>query len=57
LIRKGNVKEKISGGVLLALLRDLGMNPNINTSIKIEDHGKMLSFSEKLRNDYEDAKN
>jgi hypothetical protein len=52
LIKNGNIKEKIPGGVLLALFRSLGMNLKIKTSIKIEDHGKMLSFSEKLRNDY-----
>ena len=55
LIKDGKVKEKIPGGVLLDLFRYAGMDPKIKTSIKIEDHGKMLSFSEKLRNDYEDT--
>lgn len=55
LIKDGKVKEKIPGGVLLDLFRYTGMNLKIKTSIKIEDHGKMLSFSEKLRNDYEDT--
>lgn len=55
LIKEGKVKEKIPGGVLLDLFRYAGMNLKIKTSIKIEDHGKMLSFSEKLRNDYEDT--
>ena len=55
LIKDEKVKEKIPGGVLLDLFRYAGMNLKIKTSIKIEDHGKMLSFSEKLRNDYEDT--
>jgi DNA-binding TFAR19-related protein (PDSD5 family) len=57
LIKEGKVKEKIPGGVLLDLFRYAGMNLKIKTSIKIEDHGKMLSFSEKLRNEYEDTEN
>ena len=44
LIKEGKIKEKIPGGVLLDLFRYAGMNLKIKTSIKIEDHGKMLFF-------------
>ena len=49
LIRMGEIKQRISGGELLALFRSVGINVRINTSIKIEDHGKLVSFSEKLK--------
>ena len=45
----GEIKQRISGGELLALFRSVGINVRINTSIKIEDHGKLVSFSEKLK--------
>jgi hypothetical protein len=57
LIKIGKINQRISGKELLALFKSRNLYLKINTSIKIEDHGKMLSFSEKLRNDYEDAKN
>ena len=40
----------------MALFR-LGMNVKVNTTIKIEDHGKLLSFSDKLKEDYGDTVN
>ncbi|HEY5631793.1 MAG TPA: DNA-binding protein [Nitrososphaeraceae archaeon] len=49
LIKMGEVKQRISGGELLALFRSVGLNVRINTSIKIEDHGKLVSFSDKLK--------
>jgi DNA-binding TFAR19-related protein (PDSD5 family) len=49
LIKTGEVKQRISGGELLALFRSVGLNVRINTSIKIEDHGKLVSFSDKLK--------
>ena len=49
LIRLGEIQQRISGGELLALFRSIGINVRINTTIKIEDHGKMVSFSEKLK--------
>ena len=52
LIKNGSIRERISGGQLLGLFRSLGINVRVNTSIKIEDHGKLLSFSDKLKEDY-----
>ena len=54
LIKAGEINQRISGGELLALFRSIGLNIRINTSIKIEDHGKMVSFSDKLKQAKED---
>ena len=49
LIKYGEINRKISGGELLSVFRSIGLNIRINTSIKIEDHGKFVSFSERLK--------
>lgn len=49
LIRIGEINQRISGGELLALLRSVGLNIRVNTTIKIEDHGKLVSLSDKLK--------
>ena len=49
LINIGEINRKISGGELLSLFRSLGLNVKINTTIKIEEHGKYVSFAEKLK--------
>jgi DNA-binding TFAR19-related protein (PDSD5 family) len=49
LINSGEINRKISGGELLSLFRTIGMNIKINTTIKIEEHGKYVSFAEKLK--------
>ena len=41
--------SRISGGELLALFRAVGLNIRVNTTIKVEDKGKLISFSEKLK--------
>jgi DNA-binding TFAR19-related protein (PDSD5 family) len=50
LILAGEITSKISGGELLMLFRSLGLKIRVNTTIKVEDNGKFVSFSEKLRN-------
>ena len=55
LIKSGEIKQRISGGELLTLFRSVGINVRINTNIKIEDHGKMVSFADKIRRQNEDA--
>jgi hypothetical protein len=52
LIRYGEI-SKISGGDLLGIYRSLGFNIRINTNISISDHGKTISFSEKLKQSQE----
>jgi DNA-binding TFAR19-related protein (PDSD5 family) len=49
LIRIGEIKQRISGGELLALLRSVGLNIRVNTTIKIKDHGMLVSLSDKLK--------
>ena len=53
LINNGEINRKISGGELLSLFRSLGLNVKINTTIKIEEHGKYVSFAEKLKQNKE----
>ena len=53
LIRIGEIKQRISGGELLSLLRSVGLNIRVNTTIKIEDHGKLVSLSDKLKQEKE----
>lgn len=49
LIASGEITNRISGGELLALFRSIGLNVRLNTTIKVEDHGKLVSFSDKLK--------
>jgi DNA-binding TFAR19-related protein (PDSD5 family) len=49
LILAGEITSRISGGELLALFRAVGLNVRVNTTIKVEDKGKLISFSEKLK--------
>ncbi|KAA2282415.1 MAG: hypothetical protein AB7V56_10540 [Candidatus Nitrosocosmicus sp.] len=48
LIRFGEI-SRISGGDMLSVYRSLGLNIRVNTNISISDHGKTISFSEKLK--------
>jgi len=57
LIRFGEI-SKISGGDLLSVYRSLGLNIRVDTQISISDHGKTISFSDKLKqsnNDDQDS--
>jgi len=49
LMVSGEITGRISGGELLALFRSVGLNVRINTTIKVEDKGKLISFSDKLK--------
>jgi DNA-binding TFAR19-related protein (PDSD5 family) len=55
LIRIGDIRQRISGGELLALFRSVGLNVRVSTTIKIEDHGKLVSLSDKLKQGKEDV--
>ncbi len=48
LIREGKVST-ISGGELLQFLRAIGLRVSVATSITVEDHGKFVSLSDKIR--------
>ena len=49
LIRSGEIDSPISGGELLAIFRSVGLRVRVDTNIRIEDHGKFISFGEKLK--------
>lgn len=49
LIQSGELQTRLSGGELLSLFRSIGMRVRIDTSIKVEQDGKLVSFSEKLK--------
>lgn len=52
LIQSGELTDRISGGELLSLFRSVGLRVRVDTTIKVEDDGKLIPFSEKLkRND------
>lgn len=48
MIRDGRLKERISGGELYSIFRQLGLRFRLNTSIRVQDRGKLVDLSEKL---------
>ena len=49
LIASGDINEKLDGGKLLALFRVVGLNVHVQTTINVEQDGKFVSLSDKLR--------
>ncbi len=49
LIKSGELQSKIPGGELLALFRSIGLRVRMNTKISIEEHGKLVSLSDRLK--------
>ena len=49
LILTGELTDRISGGELLSLFRSVGLRVRVDTTIKVEDDGKLIPFSEKLK--------
>ena len=49
LIKNGELQSRISGGELLALFRSIGLRVRMNTKISIEEHGKLVSLSDRLK--------
>ena len=49
LIQSGEVAETIDGGKLLTLFRSLGIRVRVATTINIEQDGKLVSWSDKLK--------
>lgn len=49
IIRTEQITERIDGGQLLAVFRMLGLSVRIQTSIKVEKDGKLVSLSEKFK--------
>lgn len=48
MIRSGRLRERIRGGELLSIFRQVGLRFRMNTSIKVMDQGKLVDLSEKL---------
>jgi DNA-binding TFAR19-related protein (PDSD5 family) len=48
MIRDGRLTEKIAGGELLSIFRQLGLRFRLRTSIRVMDQGKLVDLSEKL---------
>ncbi len=48
MIRGGRLAERVAGGELLSLFRQLGLRFRLKTSIKVMDQGKLVDLSEKL---------
>jgi DNA-binding TFAR19-related protein (PDSD5 family) len=53
LIQSGEVTETIDGGKLLTLFRSLGIRVRVQTTIKVEQEGKLVSWSDKLKGIHE----
>ena len=51
LILAGELNETLDGGNLMLLFRSVGLHVRIDTTIKIEKDGKMVSLSDKLRSE------
>ncbi len=51
ILKKGEVRGYISGGELLMLFRQLGLNIHVETSIHVKKHGKLVPLTEKLKPD------
>lgn len=49
LIQSGEVTEIIDGGKLLTLFRSLGIRVRVQTTINVEQDGKLVSWSDKLK--------
>ena len=51
LILAGELTEELDGGNLMVLFRSVGLHVRIDTTIKVEKDGKMVSLSDKLRSE------
>jgi len=49
LVRDGRLTEKVAGGELYSIFRQLGLRFRLNTSIRVMDQGKLVELGEKLR--------
>jgi DNA-binding TFAR19-related protein (PDSD5 family) len=49
LIRDGGVSGKISGGELYSIFRQIGLRFQLKTSFKVQERGKFVDLSEKLK--------
>ncbi|MDA4116031.1 MAG: hypothetical protein OK442_05705 [Thaumarchaeota archaeon] len=55
LLKQNGMREKISGGELYQLFRNLGLRFSLKTTIKIQDKGKFVDLKDKLKMDMEEG--
>ncbi|HEV2390609.1 MAG TPA: hypothetical protein VGS04_07795, partial [Nitrososphaerales archaeon] len=55
LLKQNGMKEKISGGELYQLFRNLGLRFSMKTTIMIQDKGKFVDLKDKLKMDMEEG--
>jgi len=49
MVKDGKLRDRVSGGELYSIMRQLGLRFNLKTTIKVQDKGKFVDLSEKLR--------
>jgi DNA-binding TFAR19-related protein (PDSD5 family) len=49
MLKSGKLTGKITGGELLSVFRQLGLRFSLKTSIKVQERGKFVELSEKLK--------
>ncbi len=57
LLQSGEVAEVIDGGKLLTLFRSIGIRVKMQTTIKVEQDGKLVSWSDKLKGETSNSDN
>jgi DNA-binding TFAR19-related protein (PDSD5 family) len=53
LLKQPGARERISGGELYALFRNLGLRFSMKTTIKVQDKGRFVDLKDKLKMDME----
>jgi len=48
MVKDGRLTEKVAGGELLSIFRQLGLRFRLKTSIRVMDQGKLVDLSERL---------
>jgi DNA-binding TFAR19-related protein (PDSD5 family) len=55
LLKQAGARERISGGELYQLFRNLGLRFPMKTTIKVQDKGRFVDLKDKLKIDMEDG--
>jgi len=55
LLKQTGMREKISGGELYQLFRNLGLRFSLKTTIKVQDKGRFVDLKDKLKMDMEEG--
>ncbi len=56
LLKQSGRRERISGGELYELFRNLGLRFSLRTTIKIQDKGRFVDLKDKLKMDMEEGR-